>query len=108
MTVFAGVAQLVEHHLAKVRVAGSSPVARSERAQVRGHFRAPDSRRAWALQQSCSICAATLTHLRWSSPRRPGDVFEAEKDDEVTRWLELGYVSEVKARRSVKKTARRK
>jgi hypothetical protein len=25
----AGVAQLVEHHLAKVRVAGSSPVARS-------------------------------------------------------------------------------
>ena len=27
----AGVAQLVEHHLAKVRVAGSSPVARSVR-----------------------------------------------------------------------------
>ena len=26
----AGVAQLVEHHLAKVRVAGSSPVARSD------------------------------------------------------------------------------
>jgi hypothetical protein len=29
MTTSAGVAQLVEHHLAKVRVAGSSPVARS-------------------------------------------------------------------------------
>ena len=27
----AGVAQLVEHHLAKVRVAGSSPVARSSK-----------------------------------------------------------------------------
>jgi hypothetical protein len=26
----AGVAQLVEHHLAKVRVAGSNPVARSD------------------------------------------------------------------------------
>jgi integrase len=31
MTHLAGVAQLVEHHLAKVRVAGSSPVARSFR-----------------------------------------------------------------------------
>ena len=28
----ADVAQLVEHHLAKVRVAGSNPVVRSERA----------------------------------------------------------------------------
>ncbi len=28
---FAGIAQLVEHHLAKVGVAGSSPVSRSER-----------------------------------------------------------------------------
>ena len=37
----AGVAQLVEHHLAKVRVAGSSPVARSEKVQVRGRFTGP-------------------------------------------------------------------
>ena len=36
----AGVAQLVEHHLAKVRVAGSSPVARSEKTNdlLEGHF----------------------------------------------------------------------
>ena len=31
-TEYADVAQLVEHHLAKVRVAGSNPVVRSERA----------------------------------------------------------------------------
>ena len=31
MGCFADVAQLVEHHLAKVRVAGSNPVVRSER-----------------------------------------------------------------------------
>ena len=31
LRVCADVAQLVEHHLAKVRVAGSSPVVRSER-----------------------------------------------------------------------------
>ena len=30
---FADVAQLVEHHLAKVRVAGSSPVVRSRRTR---------------------------------------------------------------------------
>ena len=29
--IFAGIAQLVEHNLAKVGVAGSSPVSRSER-----------------------------------------------------------------------------
>src|ERR1039458_10576546 len=32
----ADVAQLVEHHLAKVRVAGSNPVVRSKNVQVRG------------------------------------------------------------------------
>jgi hypothetical protein len=32
----ADVAQLVEHHLAKVRVAGSNPVVRSTKSQVRG------------------------------------------------------------------------
>ena len=32
----ADVAQLVEHHLAKVRVAGSNPVVRSEQ-EARGH-----------------------------------------------------------------------
>jgi hypothetical protein len=31
----ADVAQLVEHHLAKVRVAGSNPVVRSKKVQVR-------------------------------------------------------------------------
>jgi len=31
----ADVAQLVEHHLAKVRVAGSNPVVRSRKVQVR-------------------------------------------------------------------------
>ena len=36
ITFLAGVAQLVEHHLAKVRVAGSSPVARSKKVQVGG------------------------------------------------------------------------
>ena len=36
----ADVAQLVEHHLAKVRVAGSNPVVRSERVSYlwRGRF----------------------------------------------------------------------
>ena len=33
-TVHADVAQLVEHHLAKVRVAGSNPVVRSERVSM--------------------------------------------------------------------------
>ena len=37
--VTADVAQLVEHHLAKVRVAGSNPVVRSIKLQVRGPFR---------------------------------------------------------------------
>ena len=32
----ADVAQLVEHHLAKVRVAGSNPVVRSTKERVRG------------------------------------------------------------------------
>ena len=32
----ADVAQLVEHHLAKVRVAGSDPVVRSKKVQVMG------------------------------------------------------------------------
>jgi hypothetical protein len=32
----ADVAQLVEHHLAKVRVAGSNPVVRSRKHQVMG------------------------------------------------------------------------
>jgi hypothetical protein len=34
----ADVAQLVEHHLAKVRVAGSNPVVRSERVSPRAVF----------------------------------------------------------------------
>jgi hypothetical protein len=38
---------------------------------------------------------------------KSGDIFEAERDDEIKRWLELGYVREVKARRLAKKTARR-
>ena len=39
-TEYADVAQLVEHHLAKVRVAGSNPVVRSERVSYlwRGRF----------------------------------------------------------------------
>src|SRR3954464_14850524 len=40
-TAHADVAQLVEHHLAKVRVAGSNPVVRSTNARVRGPFRGP-------------------------------------------------------------------
>ena len=40
MTHLAGVAQLVEHHLAKVRVAGSSPVARSDESAGQGRFSA--------------------------------------------------------------------
>jgi hypothetical protein len=39
---------------------------------------------------------------------KAGDTFEAERDDEIKRWLELGYVSEVKTRRAAKKTARRR
>ncbi len=35
----ADVAQLVEHHLAKVRVAGSNPVVRSIKVQFRSHLR---------------------------------------------------------------------
>jgi hypothetical protein len=30
---------------------------------------------------------------------RPGDTFEAEKDDEIERWLALGYVQKVRIRR---------
>ena len=41
MDSLAGVAQLVEHHLAKVRVAGSSPVARSKRNAGQGPFPGP-------------------------------------------------------------------
>ena len=36
----ADVAQLVEHHLAKVRVAGSNPVVRSETPNAVGHLTA--------------------------------------------------------------------
>ena len=38
MKVYARVAQLVEYDLAKVGVAGSSPVSRSERSLVQGFF----------------------------------------------------------------------
>ena len=37
----ADVAQLVEHHLAKVGVAGSNPVVRSTKPQVTAHARRP-------------------------------------------------------------------
>jgi hypothetical protein len=41
--VAADVAQLVEHHLAKVRVAGSNPVVRSKKVLLRWGVDAPDS-----------------------------------------------------------------
>ncbi len=41
MVTHADVAQLVEHHLAKVRVAGSNPVVRSKRSCRSGALTAP-------------------------------------------------------------------
>ena len=38
LSTYADVAQLVEHHLAKVRVAGSNPVVRSKTALWGGFF----------------------------------------------------------------------
>ena len=47
----ADVAQLVEHHLAKVRVAGSNPVVRSERPTgPEGHLGGVAERRGNGLQ----------------------------------------------------------
>ena len=39
---------------------------------------------------------------------KAGDTFEAERDDEVERWLALGYVEQVKApRRKTAKTTKK-
>jgi hypothetical protein len=52
----ADVAQLVEHHLAKVRVAGSNPVVRSRKVQVTALREAKigPSPRVWSSAQICS------------------------------------------------------
>jgi hypothetical protein len=55
----AGVAQLVEHHLAKVRVAGSSPVARSGKRPGQGPTGRPLTR---VRTRPCSVCAANAQH----------------------------------------------
>jgi hypothetical protein len=38
---------------------------------------------------------------------KAGDIFEADRDDEIKRWLELGYVSEDKPRRKTTKRHRK-
>ena len=40
--------------------------------------------------------ADNVTLNRGGGIRRPGEHFEAERDDEVEQWLRLGYVSEIK------------
>ena len=47
LLVDADVAQLVEHHLAKVRVAGSNPVVRSERVSPSSLWRVQTSKVEW-------------------------------------------------------------
>ncbi len=73
----ADVAQLVEHHLAKVRVAGSSPVIRSEAhslARSPGSMRGRVSR--WSGREARQRPAKPYTWVRIPSPPRmqhPGD-----------------------------------
>jgi hypothetical protein len=56
-----------------------------------------------------SFKSQTTSHsIRDGHIHKAGDSFEADKDDEIKRWLELAYLREIKARRSAKKTARRK
>src|SRR3954468_550318 len=61
----ADVAQLVAHHLAKVRVAGSNPVVRSERPRlvVRGHAR-------WSGREARQRPAKPCTRVQIPSPPR--------------------------------------
>jgi hypothetical protein len=67
-----GRGSVVEHHLAKVRVAGSNPVARSDKGAGQGPFSGP--RLAWG-RSPCSGRAAyvqqDLLHGDNSGPGRP-------------------------------------
>ena len=51
------------------------------------------------------LVADNVSLKRGGTIHRAGDVFEAERDDEVAQWIKLGYVSEHKAKKS---TARHK
>ena len=64
----ADVAQLVEHHLAKVRVAGSNPVVRSEVARSRGqaHQASSGGVAEWLRQGPAKPC----TRVRFPPPPR--------------------------------------
>jgi hypothetical protein len=53
----ADVAQLVEHHLAKVRVAGSSPVVRSNESAGERHFRSARAGSADGAHHGCTTSA---------------------------------------------------
>src|ERR671919_84323 len=52
-------------HLAKVRVAGSSPVVRSLKVQVTRPFRAPDLRSGWA---QSALPGTKRSGTRWGEP----------------------------------------
>jgi hypothetical protein len=74
----ADVAQLVEHHLAKVRVAGSNPVVRSE-ARLCGRLAAGQTRSCggvaeWLRQGPAKPC----TRVRFPSPPPPLSVDQRE------------------------------
>jgi hypothetical protein len=49
------------------------------------------------------IVADNVTFNRDGAIRRPGETFQTNKDDEVERWLALGYVEQVKTRRTITK-----
>ena len=71
-------AQLVEHHLAKVRVAGSNPVVRSNKHQVSGHFwaagpRAPLARR-YTISLYCRVFRPGITLGRAGENGRKSDI----------------------------------
>src|SRR5512144_73926 len=61
----ADVAQLVEHHLAKVRVAGSNPVVRSEATYHGGSSR-------WSGREARQRPAKPCTRVQIPSPPRVG------------------------------------
>ena len=79
----ADVAQLVEHHLAKVRVAGSNPVVRSEKVS---QFDIETGSRRWSGREARQRTANPCTRVQIPSPPRAAGAAVARFPDteEVT------------------------
>ena len=73
-TEYADVAQLVEHHLAKVRVAGSNPVVRSERVSRKATALTGPALAWWVGREARQRTANPCTPVQIRYPPRVGQL----------------------------------